>query len=84
MELSENQRADAYNLSVTDPPEPEPKPKPLLLNQGDRAPTSLLPVVRASSVLGLTDVLVRDQEEGHLPLLVFYRYHIQETPEWKP
>lgn len=49
-----------------------------------QAPTSFLPVVRASAGLGITDVLVRDQEEGHLPLFIFYRNHIQETPEWKP
>lgn len=49
-----------------------------------QAPTCLLPFVRAPSALGVTDVLVRDQEEGHLPFLILDGYHIQQTPEREP
>lgn len=58
-------------------------PASVVSKSTSQAPTSFLPVVGASAGLGITDVLVRDQEEGHLPLFIFYRNHIQETPEWK-
>lgn len=62
-----------------------PRPHPQQLKStAPRAPTCLLPIVRAPSVLGVTDILVRDQEEGHLPFLILYGYHIEETPEWEP